>query len=108
MWRAPSSPRHACGLNVSFFLHSLQLLRRGPGWACSGIAGGEKACESLQGWAFLRDLLDRNLGGILRGGSGKGLVFEMAAQERLRRPYLLGLGANFGGLVMVRYEVSNL
>jgi hypothetical protein len=43
-----------------------------------------------------------------RGGSGKGLVFEMAAKEPLRRPYLLGLRANFEGLVMVRFEVSNL
>lgn len=56
-WRAPSSPHLACGLNVSFFLHSLQLLRRGHGWGCSGIAVGEKACESLREWAVLRRLL---------------------------------------------------
>lgn len=89
------------------FLHSLQLLRRGPGRACARIAGGEKACESPQGWTVLRRLLELSAGWILRGGSGKGLVFEMAVCEQLKRPYLLGLGANFGGLVMVRSEVIN-
>lgn len=105
-WRAQSSPRHACGLNVSFFLHSLQVLRRGPGWACSGIDGGEKACGSLQGWAVLRGWLERDLGAILRGGSGKGLVFEKVCPEAMEGLYLLGLRTNFGGLVMVRFEVS--
>jgi len=48
-WRALSSPRHACGLNRALFLHPPQVLSRGLGWACSGIDGGEKACESLRG-----------------------------------------------------------
>ena len=48
------------------------------------------------------------MGWILRGGSGKGLVFEMVAREPLRCPYLLVLRANFGGLVMVRSVVGNL
>ena len=107
-WRAPSSPRHACGLNVSFFLHSLQLLRRGPGWACSGIKGDEKACESLQEWAVLRRQLERSLRWILRGGSGKGLVFKKGEEGVLWVPYLLGMRANFGRLVMVRFEVSEM
>ena len=106
--RAPSSPHLACGLNGSFFLHSLQVLRRGPACACSGIDGGEKACESLQGRAVLRRLLECSVGWNLKGGSGRGLVFKMAAQERMSRPCLLGFLANFGGLVVVRSEVSNL
>jgi len=45
-------------------------------------------------------------GAILRGGSGKGLVFRKGEGRVLEAPYLLGLRTNFGGLVMVRFEVS--
>ncbi len=93
---------------MSFFLHSLQLLRRRPSGAYSGIDRGEKACESLQGRAVLGRMPECSVGWILRGGSGKGLVFEMAAQECLKHPYSLGFRANSEGLVMVRSEVINL
>ncbi len=45
-------------------------------------------------------------GAIPRGGSGKGLVFRKGGVGVLEAPYLLGVRANFGGLVMVRFEVS--
>jgi hypothetical protein len=56
----------------------------------------------------LRAWLERGLRAILRGGSGKGLVFENGGMAAVQAPCLLGLGANFGGLVMVRFEVSKL
>jgi hypothetical protein len=43
---------------------------------------------------------------ILRGGSGKGLVFHKGGRGALKAPSLLGLRPNFGRLVMVRLEVS--
>jgi hypothetical protein len=78
------------------------------GWACFGINGGEKACESLRGWAVLIGRLERGQAAILGGGSGKGLVSENAVVVQLEGPYLLRLRANFWGLVMVRSEVSKL
>ena len=84
------------------------MLRRGPGWACSGIDRSEKACESLRGWAVFSDGLERGLRAILRGGSGKGLVFKKGEEGVLWVPYLLGMRANFGRLVMVRFEVSEM
>lgn len=83
----------------------LQVLRRGPGWACSGGVGRGKACESLRGWAVLQKVTGAQPGTILRGGSGKGLVFRNGGRGDLQAPYLLGLKANFEGLVMVRFEV---
>ena len=43
-------------------------------WLGLLIDGGEKACESLQEWAVLRRLLERSVGWVLRGASGKGLA----------------------------------
>jgi hypothetical protein len=36
-WRAPSSPRHACALDRSIFLHSFNALESGQGgcWSCA-------------------------------------------------------------------------
>ena len=45
-------------------------------------------------------------GAILRGGSGKGLVFRKGVGGVLEAPHLLGLMVNFGRLVMVRIKVS--
>jgi hypothetical protein len=94
-WRAPSSPRHACGLNVSFFLHPCtQSKPAQPGAVCVNV-GRNKPANPCEG------------GAILRGGSGKGLVFEKGGRGALRGPCLLDLSPNFGGLVMVRSKVSN-
>jgi hypothetical protein len=80
--------------------------------ALAGLAlallGVKKPANPCKGGLFYEGFWNALGGWILRGGSGKGLVFEMAAGEQLKRPYLLGLGANFVGLVMVRSEVSDL
>ena len=92
--RAPSSPRHACGLNVSFFLHPCtQFKPAQPGAVCANV-GRKKPANPCEG------------GAILKGGSGKGLVFENGGRGVLQAPYSLGLRPNFGGLVLVRFEVS--
>ncbi|MNF06006.1 hypothetical protein D3C80_2058680 [compost metagenome] len=44
-------------------------------------------------------------GGDLRGGLGKGLVFKNGVGGVLQALCLLGLSANFEGLVMVRLKV---
>ncbi|MNP65689.1 hypothetical protein D3C76_1613040 [compost metagenome] len=62
---------------------------------CANV-GRKKPANPCEGWA------------ILRGGSGKGLVFEKGGRGALRGPCLLGLSPNFAGLVMVRSKVSNL
>lgn len=94
-WRAHSSPRHACGLNVSFFLHPCTQSKPAQSGAVCVNVGRQKPANPCEG------------GAILRGGSGKGLVFENGGRGALQVPCLLGLSPNFGGLVMVRFEVSN-
>ncbi|MNV17486.1 hypothetical protein D3C71_1082750 [compost metagenome] len=46
-WRAPSSPSHACGLNVSFFLHTCTRLKQAQVGGCVRECGAEKACRSM-------------------------------------------------------------
>jgi len=107
-WRAQSSPRHACGLNVSFFLHTCTRPKPAKAGGCAREYGVEKACGSLHEWGKCHGLSRRSQAAIFRGRSGKGLVFQNGVGGVLRTPYLLGLRANFGGLVMVRLKVSKL
>ncbi|MNF80158.1 hypothetical protein D3C87_1425910 [compost metagenome] len=53
------------------------------------------------GWSVI-------LTAILRGGSGKGLVFENGVGGVLQAPWLLTFRANFVGLVMARLKVSKI
>ncbi|WP_349736629.1 hypothetical protein, partial [Pseudomonas jessenii] len=46
-WRAPSSPSHARGLNVSFFLHTCTRLKQAQVGGCVRECGAEKACRSM-------------------------------------------------------------
>jgi hypothetical protein len=88
-WRAPSSPRHACGLNVSFFLHTCRLLKPAQAGGCVRECWAEKACRSLQGWGKCNGCSEQARAAILRGGSGKGLVFKMG-WEMCCRPVFTG------------------
>ena len=100
-WRAQSSPRHACGLNVSFFLHTCTRPKPAKAGGCAREYGVEKACGSLREWAKCQGLSRRSQAAIFSDRSGKGLIFQNGEGGVLRAPYLLGLRANFGGLVMV-------
>jgi len=68
----------------------------------------KKPADPCKDWGKCIGWTERVQETIFKDGSGKGLVFEKAAQERLEGPSLLGVGANFGGLVMVRSEVGKL
>lgn len=68
----------------------------------------EKACGSLHEWGKYQGVSGRSQTAISRGHSGKGLVFQNRVRGVLRGPYLLGLRANFEGLVMVRFRVSKM
>ena len=106
-WRAQSSPRHACGLNVSFFLQACTRPKPAKAGGCVRECGVGKACGSLHEWGKCQGLSRGAQAAIFRGRSGKGLVFQNGAGGVLQAPYLLGLRANFGGLVVVRSRVSN-
>lgn len=106
--RAPSSPHHACGLNGAFFLHTCTQLKLARAGGCARECGVGKACRSLQGWGKCNGQSEWTRTAILRGGSGKGLVFKKGVTSVLQALCLLGLMANFEELVMVRLKVSNV
>lgn len=68
----------------------------------------EKACGSLHERGKCQGVSERSQAAIFRGHSGKGLVFQNGVRGVLMSPCLLGLRANFEGLVMVRLRVSKV
>ena len=85
-WRAPSSPHLACGLNGSFFLHPCDLVGTAQAGRLDGVVGRRKACGTLRGWVVFERTVAGLSEAILRGGSGKGLVFENGVGALLPAP----------------------
>jgi hypothetical protein len=67
-WRAQSSPRHACGLNVSFFLHACTQPKPARAVGYRRDMGGLKPCGTLH-----RGCICNAPAGVLEAGKGGGL-----------------------------------
>jgi hypothetical protein len=76
IWRAPSSPHLACGLNASSFLRFCTLGMAKPARGCRSVSGPLKTFRTLRGWLSFQRLRLSAWRGVFLRWLGKRVRFS--------------------------------